>query len=164
MGVVLMLAKKRCGRTHRASRTNASIVSLSSKRDRTCCDRRSNTRDLLNSNLALRRSNFMVGTESGPTLRGIGHLTFALTVSPPERQPVMCERRDAPGWPREEGSMIANHTERQDTHQLGRTHIRIFALQAEHPCLRDGGASLPHLAADEGRMLEISCQHLLLPH
>lgn len=59
--------------------------------------------------------------------------------------------------------MIANHTERQDTHKLGRTHIRIFSLQAEHVGAM-GGASLPHLAADEGRMLEISCQHLLLPH
>jgi hypothetical protein len=27
-----------------------------------------------------------------------------------------------------------------------------------------GSASLPHLAAEEGCILEVSCQHLLLPH
>ena len=152
---------RRCGRTHRASRINASIVSLSSKRDQTCCARRSTyTRDLLNSNLALRCSNFMVGTECGPTLRRIGHLTLALTVSPPERQPVMCGRRDAPGWPREEGSMIANHTERRTSRirtSLAVPTFGFFLFRLSILVDAMGGASLPHLAAEEGRMLEISC-------
>jgi hypothetical protein len=70
---------------------NASIVSLSSKRDQTYCARRyPYARDLLNSNFSFRSSNLMVRTDRGSTLCRIGRLTLGLTVLPRERQPLMC--------------------------------------------------------------------------
>ena len=70
---------------------NASIVSLSSKRDQTYSARRyPYTRDLLNSNFSFRSSNPMVRADRGPTLRRVGHLTLGVTVVPRQRQPLMC--------------------------------------------------------------------------
>jgi hypothetical protein len=63
--------------------------------------------------------------------------------------------------------MIANHTEWRTNRIrtiLAAPAPQIFLLRLNILVDATGGARLPHLAAEEGRMLEVSCQHLLLPH
>jgi hypothetical protein len=63
--------------------------------------------------------------------------------------------------------MIAKYTARRTSRictSLAVPAVEFFLLRLRILVDAMGSASLPHLAAEEGCILEVSCQHLLLPH
>jgi hypothetical protein len=64
--------------------------------------------------------------------------------------------------------MIAKYTAQRTSSilctSLAVPAVELFLLRLSILVDAMGSASLPHLAAEEGCILEVSCQHLLLPH